>query len=140
MAAPTRDLHGDEAQKMQLREEILHPRKEQVQTGEVRVGKDVVTEQRTVDVPVTREEVYVERQPVDRRASDRPIDASSERTIDVPVREEQVSVEKRPVVYEEVGLGKREVTDTQQVSDTVRREEARIDHDGDVNVRDGERR
>jgi uncharacterized protein (TIGR02271 family) len=39
------------------------------------------------------------------------------------------------VVYEEVGVGKRQVTETQQVSDTVRREELRTDDTGDVEVR-----
>jgi uncharacterized protein (TIGR02271 family) len=52
----------------------------------------------------------------------------------VPVREEQVTVDKQPVVREEVSLGKRQVQDSQRVSDTVRREEARVEHQGDVNV------
>lgn len=43
-------------------------------------------------------------------------------------------VEKRPVVIGEVTVGKRPVQETQQVSGTVRREEARVDHEGDVNV------
>jgi len=97
----------------------------------VTLGKDVVEQQRTLEVPVSREEVYVERRAVDRPA-DRPIEATSEKTIDVPVREEQVEIEKRPVVYEEVEVGKRQVQETQRVSDTVRREEARIDREGDV--------
>ncbi len=37
-------------------------------------------------------------------------------------------------MYEEVGVGKRQVTETQSVSDTVRREEARIEREGDVNL------
>jgi uncharacterized protein (TIGR02271 family) len=118
---------------MQLREEELVANKQRVQTGQVEVGKDVVREQRTLEVPVTREEVTIERHPVDRRPSDAPIDERGQ-TIEVPVREEQVQVDKRAVVYEEVGVGKREVQDTQRVSDTVRREEARIDRDGDVRV------
>lgn len=130
----------DESRMMELREEVLHPRKESVQTGQVSVGKDVVTEQRTLDVPVSREEVYVERHAVERHTADQPIDGRAERTIDVPVREEQLTVEKRPVVYEEVGIGKRQVTDTQHVSETVQREEARIEEDGDVRLRDSDAR
>ena len=124
-----------EADTMRLREEQLQTRTTPVETGRVQVGKDVVEEQRTVDVPVSREEVVVERHPVDRRPADRPIDATQSETIEVPVREEQVDVEKRPVVYEEVGVGKRTTQETQQVSDTVRREELRMDGDGDVDVR-----
>jgi uncharacterized protein (TIGR02271 family) len=121
-------------QRMQLREEELRAEKRQVETGQVTLGKDVVEERRSMDVPVTREEVTIERQPVERRPSDRPID-EGDRTIEVPVREERVDVEKQPVVYEEVGVGKRAVTETQSVSDTVRREEARVDREGDVNIR-----
>ena len=84
-------------------------------------------------MPVTREEVTVERRPVDRRPSDAPIGEGDE-TLRVPVREERVEVEKRPVVTEEIELGKRRVQDTQQVSGTVRREEARIEGEGDVDV------
>jgi uncharacterized protein (TIGR02271 family) len=118
---------------VQLRQEELRARKQQVETGQVTLGKNVVEERRTMDVPVTREEITIERQPVERRPSDRPI-ADSDTTIEVPVREERVEVQKQPVVYEEVAVGKRAVTETQSVSDTVRREEARINREGDVNV------
>jgi uncharacterized protein (TIGR02271 family) len=129
-------VRGDptKEQAVQLREEELRVQKQPVETGHVTIGKDVVEERRTMEVPVTREEVTVERRPVERQPSDRPIDDTS-RTLEVPVREEHVEVEKRPVVYEEVGVGKREVTETQSVSETVRREEARIEREGDVNVR-----
>lgn len=116
---------------MQLREEELQARKQQVEAGQVEIRKDVVTEQRTLNVPVRREEVVIERRPTERRPADRPIGETGE-TIRVPVREEQVSVEKRPVVTEEVEIGKRQVQETETVSDTVRREEARIQGEGDV--------
>jgi len=119
---------------MQLREEELHARTTQVEKGRVHLGKDVVEEERTLEVPVTREEVYVERHPVDRRPTDQPISETDTQTIRVPVNEERVEVEKQPVVYEEVGVGKRVTQDTRQVSDTVRREELRTDKEGDVDA------
>jgi uncharacterized protein (TIGR02271 family) len=124
-----------ETQRMQLREEELQARKQEVETGRVQLGKDVVEEQRTLEVPVTREEVTIERRPVERRPAEGDIGTGERETIRVPVREERVEVEKQPVVYEEVGVAKQEVTETQQVSDTVRREEARLERQGDVNVR-----
>jgi hypothetical protein len=48
--------------------------------------------------------------------------------------EEEVRVEKTPVVREEVSLKKRQVQDTQEVSDTVRREEAWVDRTGDAQI------
>ena len=118
---------------VQLREEELKARKEPVERGQVSLGKEVVEQQRQVDVPVTREEVYVERRPVDRPA-DRPVGETAERTIEVPVREERVDVQKQPVVYEEVGVQKQDVVTQQPVSETVRREELRVGKEGEVNV------
>jgi uncharacterized protein (TIGR02271 family) len=123
-----------DADTLQLREEEVHARKTSTETGQVRLGKEVVTEERAIDVPVTREEVVIERQPVDRRPSDSPIGDSGRTTVDVPVREERVSVEKKPVVYEEVGVGKREIQETRNVDATVRREELRVEQEGDALV------
>jgi len=118
-------------QTLQLREEELRARTTPVETGRVSIGTDVVTEQRSIDVPVTREEVTIERHPVDRQPSDTPIGDADE-TIEVPVYADQVTAEKRSVVYEEVGIDKRTVQETQRVAGTVRREEARIEGQGDV--------
>lgn len=122
---------GDE--RLELREEQLDVDTRKVQAGEVRVRKEVHTEQRNIEVPVTREEVVIERHPVSGR------EASSanlgEEEVRIPLMEEEVDVQKRAVVREELSVGKRQVQDTEKVSDTVRREEARIESQGDVGVR-----
>ena len=83
---------------------------------------------------MNREEVYIERHPASGEVpADRPIGEQSE-TYRVPVSEERVDVEKQPVVREELGIGKRTTQDTEQVKDTVRREEAHVERTGDVNV------
>ena len=118
---------------VQLREEELAARKRTVEAGRVSLATEVVEEEQTLEVPVTREEVTIERHPVDRRPSDAPIAATSD-VLRVPVREDQVSVDKKAVVYEEVDLGKRAVHETQRVSDTVRKEVVDVDAAGDVAV------
>jgi uncharacterized protein (TIGR02271 family) len=129
-----RGVTAESSQRLQLREEELRAEKERVQAGEVRVRKDVVTEDRTLEVPVTREEVVIERRPAaEGREAAGQIDEDEE--IRIPLMEEEVRVEKTPVVREEVSLKKRQVQDTKQVSDTVRREEARIEETGDVHVK-----
>ena len=129
-AEPTR--RGETGGRVQLREEELRARKQPVQTGEVQIRKEVVEEQRTVDVPVTREEAVVERRPVEPRPADAPV--GEEETIRVPLRGEQAEVEKRPVVTEEVEVSKRPVQETQRVTETVRREEPRLEREGDVEL------
>jgi uncharacterized protein (TIGR02271 family) len=133
-AGTTTGSGATDAETLRLREEQLQARKTPVETGRVQLGKEVVEEEKTMDVPVSREEVFVERNPVDRRPADQPISSGESQTIDVPVREERLEVEKEPVVYEEVGVGKRATQETETVSDTVRREELRMDKEGDIDV------
>jgi uncharacterized protein (TIGR02271 family) len=126
----TTDAEGNQV--MQLREEQLVAQKQQVQADQVRVGKQVVSEQQTLEVPVTREEILIERRPVDHRPSDTPI--GGDEVYRIPILVEQVLVEKHPVVHEELLVGKRAMQETQQVTDTVRREEAHLERIGDVTV------
>jgi uncharacterized protein (TIGR02271 family) len=104
-----------------------------VQTGEVNVGKHVVTEEQSIDVPVEREEVRV-----DRRAVDRPADADAfeDRDISIPVTEERATADKQARVVEQLDVTKGVRQDTQRVSGTVRHEEFDIDEqvDGDTGV------
>ena len=134
-AAATRETArtGESGERVQLREEELRPRKETVQAGEVGLRKEVVSEQQTIDVPVTREEVVIERHPV---AGGRPAsgEIGTDEEIRVPVQEERARAEKETVVTEEIEVGKRAVTETEQLTDTVRREEARIEREGDVDI------
>jgi len=126
--------HGTAGQTMKVHEEQLHAHKHPVQTGEVRVRKEVITEHKTLDVPVQREEVVIERRPVTgEHASTSDIRAGQE--IRIPVSEEQVRVEKENVVKEEVHVGKRKVQETQHVSGTVRKEQVKVEREGDVNVK-----
>lgn len=121
------------AQRVELREEELRAEKKRVQAGEVKLRKEVVTEEHSIEVPVTREEVVIERRPAaGGRGADGTITEGEE--IRIPVMEEQVRVEKTPVVREEVTLKKREVQGMEEVSGTVRREEARIERTGDARV------
>ena len=120
---------ADGAERIQLREEELQAHKQSVETGAVRVRKEVVTEHRTIEVPVQREEIVIERQ----APTGEPIEE-----IRIPVSEEQVTVEKRLVVKEEVTVGKRVVEGTERVGGEVRKEEVRIEREGDVDVRGGE--
>lgn len=120
---------------IQLKKEEVHPRKESREAGEVRVRKDVVTEHKTFDVPVTKEEVVVERHPVSRKAASGE-SVSPNEEIRIPLREEEVRIEKDTVVNEEVSIGKRAVTDTRHVAADAKREELRVEQKGRVVVKD----
>jgi uncharacterized protein (TIGR02271 family) len=105
---------------IQLFGEVLRVRKEKVSNGDVQVRKESVTHMETVQVPVTREHLVVEQ--TDARGR---VDA--EHAIRVPLSEERVHIDKDTVLREEYKVGKREVTQNESVSDTVRRERLLID-------------
>jgi uncharacterized protein (TIGR02271 family) len=121
--------------RIQLRGEMLRAVKQKVEKGEIRLRKDIVTENQTISVPVTREEVVVEQVSA---GEARPLSGTigDEGEIRIPVSEERVSVVKEPVVTGEVRVQKRAVQDNQQVSDTVRHEEVRVKKQGSVDLND----
>ena len=133
-STPQTDVEGE--QRLKLREEQLQAQKQPVETGEARLRKDVVSEQQSMDVPVTHEEVYIERRPGSGQPSDRPIEEGE--VFRMPVREEQVTTSKQPVETGEVAIGKKQVRDTQRVSDTVQREEAHVEREGDIDIQRNE--
>ncbi|ANF98802.1 hypothetical protein AR543_13260 [Paenibacillus bovis] len=119
---------GEDEQNLRLREERLDVSKNEVRTGEVEIRKEVVEEQKTINVPVNHEEVVIERRAINNEQTNEPVGQSEQ--IRIPVSEEQVQVDKHNVVTGEVEVHKRTVQDTEQVQDTVKREEARINQTG----------
>jgi uncharacterized protein (TIGR02271 family) len=132
---------GEGRMRMLRYEEQLQPQTVQRQAGEVAVTKNVVEETRTVEVPVRREEVHVERRPVtDASAADPGQTAFSQegQTLRVPVMEEDVQVTKTARPVEEIEVTKTGKQETRQVSDTVRKEEFDV-HGADVATTDKRR-
>jgi uncharacterized protein (TIGR02271 family) len=129
-----RDTSGpttDEA--MTRSEEELRVGTETRERGRARLRKHVTTEQQTVTVPVQREEVRVEREPI----TDANLDAAtsgpaiSEEEHELTLREEEVMVDKRAVPKERVRLDTETVTDERQISEEVRKEHIEVDGDQD---------
>lgn len=128
------DNHRRADEVIQLSEEELHVNKERVQAGEVKVGKHVVSQEKSVTVPVEHEEVVVTRHAVNREIDPSQIGADSA-TVKVPVMAEQVSTNVTARVVEEVEVGKRVVQEQKTVTDTVRKEKLDMDSDGNVDVK-----
>ncbi|MTT31712.1 YsnF/AvaK domain-containing protein [Terrilactibacillus sp. BCM23-1] len=122
------DYVAKEETSMPIREEELNINKEDVQTGEVELGKEVKTEQKNIDTPVKHDEIYVERRPVNDTKEASPVDDSE--TVRVPIVEEQVEVTKKPVVTDEIVVGKRTVEENEHISETVKKEEPRLNKKG----------
>lgn len=124
-AASAGERRSDEDVRVSLAEEELDVIKREKSAGEVRVGKHVESETKTIDVPVRKEHVTVERTAA---TSSTPAEgAFKDETISVPIVEEEIEVRKRPVVKEEIRVRKQVTEQERRVADTVRREEADIE-------------
>ncbi|MBK7723303.1 MAG: PRC and DUF2382 domain-containing protein [Austwickia sp.] len=115
-------------------EEELRVGTERVATGRVRLRKYVVTEEKTVTVPVQREEVRLETEPIQPGEVDAGVIGEDE--VSVTLYEERPVVEKTVVAKERVGLGKETLAEQSQVTETVAKEQVSVDHDDAVD-RDG---
>ncbi len=118
-------------QRIELYGEVLRVHRDRVQRGEVRLRKEIITETRSLNVPVTREELVLERTPVEGERTAPGAEIGKESEIRIPLSEERVSVEKEPVVREEVRAGKREVTDVESHDAQVRHEELKVEGEKD---------
>jgi uncharacterized protein (TIGR02271 family) len=111
-------------------EEQLRVGTEKVQTGRARLRKYVVTEEQTVTVPVSREEVRIEREPItDGNVGDALSGPDiSEEEHEVVLTEERPVIAKETVPVERVRLDKETVTENETVTGEVRKEEIEFDN------------
>ena len=136
-----RDTSGPTTDSAMTRsEEHLNVGTQRVEAGRARLRKYVVTENVTETVPVSREEVRVEREPITDAnvgsAMDGP--AISEEEHEVTLHAERPVVDTEAVAVERVRLGKETVTENETVGGEVRKEEIELDT-GDRGLRDDRR-
>jgi uncharacterized protein (TIGR02271 family) len=113
-----------EETRVPLTEERLDASKRE-STREATITKEPVTETKTVEVPVTHEEISVERRPASgSTTAERPVQSKTETK--VPLKHEEVQVTKQPYVKEEVSVKKKPVTETRTVSDKVTSEKVKV--------------
>jgi uncharacterized protein (TIGR02271 family) len=96
-------------------------------TREATITKEPLTETKSVDVPVTHEEMTVERRPAGETVSTsgyKPVESRTE--VKVPLKSEEVQVTKQPYVKEELSVKKKPVTETRTVTDQVRSEKVNV--------------
>ena len=130
-AGQGRDTSGPTTDDAMTRsEERLNVGTESVPAGRARLRKYVVTENVTQTVPVSHEEVRVEREPITEANRGAALDGPdiSEEEHEVTLRAERPVVEKEAVPVERVRLGTETVTEQHEVNEQVRKEQ--IDEPG----------
>jgi uncharacterized protein (TIGR02271 family) len=117
----------EETTRVPVYEEELTPVKRPVDLGAVRIEKEVVTENRTIEVPVTEERVRITHVSTERAVSGNTAGAFEEGYVEVPLTGEEVSMEKTVRKTGEVLVEKEAVQRQESVGGTVRREEVHVD-------------
>ncbi|MDQ4003606.1 MAG: PRC and DUF2382 domain-containing protein [Actinomycetota bacterium] len=120
------DESDEDELRVQRTEEELRAGTREREAGGLNVRKRVRTDREQLRVPKRREEVSVDRVPVEegREVSEAEI---GEDEVSMPVTEEEVVTEKRPVAKEEIRVRKDAVEDEEVVEEDVRREEVDVD-------------
>ncbi len=123
------DEHGGLEGDLRVRrsEEEPRPGVREREAGQVNVRKSVKTEREVVRVPKRREEVDIERLPVEGEASSATEADIGEDEVVLQVFEEEGVVTKRVVLKEEIRIRKRVAWDEQTVEVELRKEEVELD-------------
>lgn len=116
-----------ETQTIPLVEEQVRVERREVERGRVRITKRVEHQEGTIDEPLLRERVEVERVPVDREI-DGPVEVRQEGDVTIiPVYEEVLVVEKRLVLKEELHIRKERQETHEPLHVTLRREHVDVE-------------
>jgi len=117
-------------------EERLRVGTQSRESGRARLRKHVVTEQQSVTVPVSHEEVTLSREPITdaNRAAAGAGPEISEEEHEVVLHEERPVVDKTVEAVERVALGTETVTEDTTVTDSVRKEQIDLDADQGVDA------
>ncbi len=112
-------------------EERLRVGTERVTTGRARLRKRIVTETETRTVPVSHEEVRIEREPIKDATAAQAYDgpALSEEEHEIVLTEQRPVVEKETVPVERVRLDTATVTEQATVTEDVRKENIELEQD-----------
>ncbi|HLD99314.1 MAG TPA: YsnF/AvaK domain-containing protein [Bdellovibrionota bacterium] len=137
LRAEPRDEYKDRYS-IPVSEEELEARKTVHEAGKVKLKKIVHTEYKHFTVPVTKEEIRIERTPggTEGRTGEQA-GTFKEEEISIPLTEERVEVTKRPVVKEEIHVSKEQRTEQQPVSGMTRKEEVHVEDEREKKKRAG---
>lgn len=122
----------DNEAKLQLHEEQLDIVKKWMQTKDVTIHKEVLTEEKTITVPVTREELVIEKKLLDEESPNKT-DGNRE-VIRIPISEERIEVTKHSVVLQDIEIYKRQFQENKYIQETLKKEKLHLEITGNPKV------
>jgi uncharacterized protein (TIGR02271 family) len=109
---------------IKLKEEQLDLAKEYIKTGDVKIYKELLSEEKIFSIPIEREVLIIEKTSVDtcnKKNSDNPEDL-----ICIPLSEERVEFSKHKVKLEDVSVYKQQFEELVHIDETLKHEEAQV--------------
>ena len=113
------DNETEESTTVPLTEERVDISK-RIEEDTATITKKPITETKTIEVPITHEEISIERRkPIGEQPYTEQKPVTSQEEIEIPVKKEEIEVNKRPYVKEEVVVKKKPVTETKEITEEV---------------------
>ena len=125
----TQDIETEESTTVPLMEERVDVSK-RIEEDTATIIKEPITETKTIEVPVTHEEISIERRKPESGQTEtdqKPVTSKEE--IEIPVKREEIEVTKRPYIKEEVVVKKKPVTETKEITEEVTTEKVNVSED-----------
>jgi uncharacterized protein (TIGR02271 family) len=116
--------NNDEELTLELHKEELEVNKEIIETATVNVYKRTYTVEKQILVPVTYEELIIEK-----RSPNEEVETKC-----IPLSEERIEVTKHPIIFEDVEIYKEKIEEHMQINETVKEEKIHIDAVGDISI------
>lgn len=130
----TRTTSDNNAATIQLHEEQLDISKKKVPLCEVKFHREFVTEEKTITVPVKREELVIEKiilNPISSYNAENHIE-----TIRIPISEERFDIDKHIVQLEEITIKNHTFEEIQHINEILKKEKINVKVTGNANVID----
>jgi len=118
--------------KLQLREEKLDISKNKVQTGNVNIYKEIIKTEKTIKVPILREELVIEKHVFNGKEADQTD------IIRIPISEEHIQIIKNPVILENVDIYNKQFQDIKHIEAILKKEKLHIQTTRDAKVIDNQ--
>jgi uncharacterized protein (TIGR02271 family) len=120
--------------KFNIKKEQLDIAKEWMQTGEVNISRETITEEKSFTVPIKREELVIKKRDLT-NVSPQPKDNSTA-VIRILLNEEQVEFNKHMVELEDVSIYKQQIQDIKHIEETLKGEETMVNKIGNADIVD----
>ena len=116
--------NNNEELTLELHKEELEVNKKIIETATVNVYKRTYTVEKQILVPVTYEELIIEK-----RSPNEEVETKC-----IPLSEERIEVTKHPIIFEDVEIYKEKIEEHMQINETIKEEKIHIDAVGDISI------